>query len=87
MLEWIFERCAGAGRSGRDSDRLPAGAGAIATEGLDLSADDMAELLKVDVAEWSAEVPLIEAYYAEFGDHVPAALRSQLEGLRKRLEG
>ncbi len=87
VLEWVFERCAGGGEAVETPIGYLPAAGAIPTEGLDLSADDMAELLKVDVAEWSAEVPLIEAYYAEFGDHVPAALRSQLEGLRKRLEG
>ncbi len=25
VLEWVFERCAGRGRGGRDADRLPAG--------------------------------------------------------------
>ena len=27
VLEWVFERCAGRGRGGRDADRLPAGVG------------------------------------------------------------
>ncbi len=85
VLEWVFERCAGRG----DAVETPIGylpaPGAIPTEGVDVSKADMDELLRVDVGEWKQEVPLIEAYYAEFGDHVPATLHAQLEGLRRRL--
>jgi phosphoenolpyruvate carboxykinase (GTP) len=63
---------------------LPA-PGAIPTEGLDVSSEDMAELLRVDVGEWRAEVPDIAEHYAQFGDHLPPELAAQLEALRARL--
>jgi phosphoenolpyruvate carboxykinase (GTP) len=85
VLEWIFERCAGRG----DAEKSPIGwlpaPGAINTEGLDVSSDDLAELLSVDVDQWLAEVPEIDAYYGKFGDRLPEALRSELEGLEDRL--
>ena len=34
---------------------------------------------------WRAEVPLIEEYYAKFGDRMPQALTDQAESLGKRL--
>jgi len=85
VLEWVFERCAGRG----DATETPIGylpaPGAIDTEGLDVSAEDMAELLRVDRDEWRAEVPVIAEYFARFGDRLPPAISDQLEGLRKRL--
>ena len=45
----------------------------------------MDELLRVDRNEWRAEVPLIAAYFARFGDRLPEAIAEQLEGLERRL--
>lgn len=85
MLEWVFQRCAGGGEAvSTPIGYLPA-PGAIPTEGLDVSAEDMAELLRVDVEEWQAEVPDIAAHYAQFGDHMPPELLAQLAALRDRL--
>jgi phosphoenolpyruvate carboxykinase (GTP) len=85
VLEWVFQRCAGAGEAvSTPIGYLPA-PGAIPTDGLDISDDDMTELLRVDVDEWLSEVPDIEQYFDQFGDHLPSELRSQLEGLRERL--
>jgi len=87
VLEWIFERCADRG----DAVRTPIGwipaASAIDTDGLDLAPGALDELLRVDVEEWKAEVPAIRGYYATFGDHLPAALADQLDGLERRLDG
>jgi len=86
VLEWVFERCAGSGEAvATPIGYLPA-PGAIPTEGLELSEDDMAELLRVDRDEWREEVPLIEQYYAQYGAHLPDALREQLRALESRLE-
>ena len=53
--------------------------------GLDVPERDLAELLRVDVEDWRAEIPSIEEHYAQFGDRVPEALRDQLHALEKRL--
>ena len=85
VLQWIFERCASNG----DAISTPIGyvpaPGAIPTEGLDVSDEDMAELLKVDVAEWRAELSDIALHYSQFGDRLPPELGAQLEALELRL--
>ncbi len=86
VLEWVFERCAGRGQAEETPIGYLPGKGAIPTEGLDISRDDLAELLRVDREEWKAEVPLIEEHFAVFGDRLPAALRDELDALRKRLD-
>ena len=51
---------------------------------LHISAEDMAELLRVDVAEWKAQLPQFREYLAKF-DNLPAELSAQLDALQARL--
>jgi phosphoenolpyruvate carboxykinase (GTP) len=60
--------------------------GAIDTNGLDVSDEDMAELLRVDPEEWKAQLPQMHEHFARFGDRLPDAVRAQLEALERRLE-
>ncbi len=85
VLKWVFERVSGGGGS-VDSPigRLPA-AGAIDTDGLDVTDAQMAELLKVDIEGWRKEIPDIEDFYNRFGDRVPERMRAQLTALEDRL--
>ena len=85
VLEWVFERTAGRGEAVETAIGLLPTPGSIDISGLDVSDDDMAELLRVDEGEWRAEVPSIEEHYAQFGDHLPPALRTQLESLAERV--
>jgi phosphoenolpyruvate carboxykinase (GTP) len=85
VLEWVFERCAGTGEATKTPIGYVPAPGAVPTEGLDLGEGAMAELLRVDVAEWLDEVPGIAEHYDDLGDHVPAALRDELAALEKRL--
>ncbi len=87
VLEWVFQRVSGAGEAVDTAiGRVPARR-AIPTEGLDVSSDDLAELLRVDDEEWRREVPSIEEHFSQFGDRLPAALSQQLDALRNRLKG
>ena len=65
--------------------RIPA-EGEIDVDGLDISAEQMAELFAINPASWLAETDLTDEYYAKFGDRVPAQLREQLAALRARLQ-
>ena len=65
--------------------RVPA-PGALDTDGLDISAEDLAALLSVDPEDWKNELPSIHEHYATFGDRLPQALRDQLAALEQRLE-
>ncbi len=86
VLKWVFERCdETAGAIDTAIGRMPT-PDAIDIGGLDVSSEDMGDLLSVDVAGWNAELPLIEEHYAKFGDRLPPELRQQLDGLRARLE-
>ena len=86
VLKWIFER------STDETDAVETAIGnlpAIDTvdfSGLDLSEDQIAELLRVEIDGWLSEIPLIEAYYDQFGDHVPLELREELRNLKQRLQ-
>jgi phosphoenolpyruvate carboxykinase (GTP) len=85
VLAWIHGRCAGtAGAVDTPIGLLPA-PGSIDTSGLDVAADDIAELLHVDDDAWRAEVPLLEEHLGLFGDRLPAAVRAELDELRARL--
>jgi phosphoenolpyruvate carboxykinase (GTP) len=85
VLKWIIERVAGDAQVVETATgRVPA-ANAIDTTGLDIDADTLAELLKVDEDEWRREIPLIEAHYEFIGERLPDALRDELASLEKRL--
>jgi phosphoenolpyruvate carboxykinase (GTP) len=59
--------------------------GAIDTSGMDVSPETMAELTRVDLEGWRHEAQGVGEFYEKFGDRLPAALRAELEALRKRL--
>jgi phosphoenolpyruvate carboxykinase (GTP) len=87
VLAWIFRRCDDAAEAvDTPIGRVPA-EGAIDTEGLELSEEELAQLLEVDPEEWRAELPSIDELFSTFGDRLPAALRGQREALEKRLNG
>ncbi|HET9691878.1 MAG TPA: phosphoenolpyruvate carboxykinase (GTP) [Acidimicrobiales bacterium] len=86
VLEWVFERCAGRGGAVETPIGYLPTADALPTEGLDLSADDMAELLRVDVEGWRSEVPSIAEHFDDLGEGVPEELRAELDKLRGRLD-
>ena len=79
-------RCDG----GADAVETPIGllptAEALDLDGLDVSAEAMDEVLKVDLDEWREEIGLIREFFDEFGDKLPAELREALDGLEGRIE-
>jgi phosphoenolpyruvate carboxykinase (GTP) len=85
VLAWIFRRCDGEADAVETPIGLVPAPGAIETDGLDLSAAGMEELLKVDREEWKVQLPQIQQHYASFGDALPAELHRQLEALEQRL--
>jgi phosphoenolpyruvate carboxykinase (GTP) len=85
VLAWIFRRCDGEADAVETPIGLVPAPGSIETEGLDLSAAEMKELLKVDPEEWKVQLPQIQQHYASFGDALPDELRRQLDALEQRL--
>lgn len=85
VIEWILERV-DAQVSAQDSPLglLPTD-GALNLDGLDLSAEDLAELFAIDRDSWLAEADATEKFFDTFEGRVPAAITAQLETLRARL--
>ena len=85
VLAWIFRRCDGEAEAEDTAiGRVPARE-ALDVSGLDVSEDDLAEVLKVDPEEWKAQLPQVHEHYARFGESLPDELRGQLEALERRL--
>lgn len=86
VLKWVFDRISGEGKAVETPIGYMPVNDAIDRNGLNISDADMAELLKVDKAEWLNEVASIREYYAIFGNRLPEELNSQLNALEKRLQ-
>jgi phosphoenolpyruvate carboxykinase (GTP) len=85
VLKWIIERLEGtAGAVETPIGYVPKAADLDLT-GLDTPEEDLHSALRVDPAEWAAELPEITAWFAQFGDKLPTVLWTELDGLRQRL--
>ena len=85
VLKWIVERVTGKAEAvDTPIGYLPA-PGAIDTNGLDVTEEQMEELLKVDVQEWLNEIGSIREHYERFCDRLPAVLSEELAALEARL--
>jgi phosphoenolpyruvate carboxykinase (GTP) len=85
VLEWIFERTAGRGDAVETSIGYVPTTESINVAGLNVTRADMAELLTVNNDEWREELPRIREHYAQFNEHLPAALAAFVDDLETRL--
>ncbi len=85
VLKWVVERLEGSGGAVETPiGRVPAPE-SLDVSGLDLSAEDVAAVLRVDPEEWRAEIPAVTEWFAKFGDKLPGVLWSELDALKARL--
>ncbi|MBM3881784.1 MAG: phosphoenolpyruvate carboxykinase (GTP) [Verrucomicrobia bacterium] len=85
VLAWICQRVEGAGAAVETPiGRLPA-PDALPLEGLNLPADNLRQLLAVDLAGWRSEAEDIAKYHASIGARLPEAMRQELAALEQRL--
>lgn len=83
VLQWLVRRLEGLAQARRSPlGDLPL---AINTHGLQLTAEQKAELFSVPVEAWLEECTLTEQFFARFGDRLPQALTDELRALRLRL--
>jgi phosphoenolpyruvate carboxykinase (GTP) len=85
VLEWVFRRCEGTADAVETPIGLLPSEGAINTEGLDISAEAMQELLSVDEDLVREQLPQVKEHLARFGDRLPDQLKTQLVDLEQRL--
>jgi len=85
VLKWIVERCEGkADAVDSPVGRLPSADG-IDVSGLKVTADDMAELLRVDPEVWAEEAKASADDFRKLGE-VPAGLWDEQHALEQRLK-
>ena len=85
VLKWMCERIEGKIDAVKTTIGLLPTTDGLDMKGLSIEAQDVKELLKVDIDAWKAEIPDIEKHFAQFGDRLPDRLKKQFEALKSRL--
>jgi len=85
VLEYIFRRCDGEGETVETPIGLVPAEGELNTDGLALSNEDLAGLLRVDEAALRDELSQVEDHLAKFGNRLPDEVSAQLEALKAKL--
>jgi len=86
-LMWMYERINQTGKAQETAIGYVPTPDALDLTGLDISPETMQELLRVDPADWQKEAADLEPFFAQFGDHLPAAISEEHEALQARLSG
>ncbi|HPF81748.1 phosphoenolpyruvate carboxykinase (GTP) [Nostocoides australiense] len=85
VLKWVVERLDGDADAVETPVGLVPAPGAIDTTGLNMTDEQVAKAIAVNTEDWLKELPLIEEWFAKFGDKLPAPLQAELDGLKERL--
>jgi len=85
VLKWMCERIEGSVGARETPIGLLPKDGALDLTGLDVSPENMEELLRVDIEAWRSEIPSLEEHFSQFGERLPEGMKRQLEDLKKRL--
>jgi phosphoenolpyruvate carboxykinase (GTP) len=86
ILKYVIERLEGtADAVDTPIGRVPA-EGALDLDGLDVTPEQIAKALAVDVEEWKAEIPQVTEWFEQFGDKLPTVLWTELDALKARLD-
>jgi phosphoenolpyruvate carboxykinase (GTP) len=85
VLRWIFERCDGVANAKETPIGLLPDTASLDVAGLKVSAEQMSELLSVNVDAWKSELSLVRQHFERFGAKLPAALAAEVAQLEERL--
>ncbi len=87
VLKWMCDRVEGkVGAVETPIGLMPQGDD-LTLDGLDIPAEDWAELMKVDTDLFKATLADAREYLAKFGDKLPAQMSEQMDALDARLNG
>ncbi len=86
VMKWISDRLNGRAAAVETPIGLVPAPGALDVEGLDMTTEQVAAALHVDVDEWKKEIPLIQEWFDFLGATLPTGIRDELEGLKTRLD-
>jgi phosphoenolpyruvate carboxykinase (GTP) len=85
VLDWVIQRCKGAGRAEETAIGYLPTADALDRRGLDVSDEALAELLAVDRDGWRANLRGQAEFFARFGDRLPGGIQQEHAALTRRL--
>ena len=85
VVKWIFDRLDGRAGGRETPIGVVPGKEDLDLAGLEISDDELTAALKVEPAEWRAELPSIDEWFGKLG-HVPDVLLEQRAGLEARLD-
>jgi phosphoenolpyruvate carboxykinase (GTP) len=84
-LKWMCERVDGEAKAQKTPIGYVPDYTDLDLQGLNVTRENVKELLRVDTAAWKQEIPKMEKFFAQFGDRLPKRLQNQFEQLGKRL--
>ncbi len=85
VLAWIVDRLEGQVEGVESPLGILPKSEDLNLSGLQLSAEDLSELFRIDRESWLEECSLTDEYFDMFGDRIPAELETELSELKKRL--
>jgi phosphoenolpyruvate carboxykinase (GTP) len=85
VLEWICRRLDGEVEAHETAIGNVPAPDDLNTDGLDIAEADLQTLLTVDEDTLRHELPQVREHLEQFGDHLPAQVKSQLEALESKL--
>ena len=85
VLKWMCERVDGNVGARETPIGLQPVEGDLDLKGLDIPAEDWAELMAVDIPSWECESKDVEEYLETFGEKLPPRLAAQLDALKARI--
>ncbi|MHB1314802.1 MAG: phosphoenolpyruvate carboxykinase (GTP) [Christensenellales bacterium] len=85
VLKWVCERVSGKGKAKKTPIGYMPTNDSLDVSGLNITGEQVDELLEVNNSAWLKEVESIKAHYASYGPKMPKELFAQLDALEKRL--
>jgi len=85
VLEWVFKRCDDEAEAVETPIGLVPADGQIDIDDIDVTAEQLQELLTVDEELVKEELPAQHQHLARFGDNLPTELDAELGALENRL--
>jgi phosphoenolpyruvate carboxykinase (GTP) len=85
VLKWILERVEGRGGAEETPIGFVPSRNALTLDGMNLSAQTVDELLRVDPEDWEQELVDSKEFFAKFGSRLPREIREEHDKLSGRL--
>jgi phosphoenolpyruvate carboxykinase (GTP) len=85
VLKWILERVEGRGAAEESPVGFVPTRNALTLDGLQISAEAMKELLRVNPEDWEDDLVDCKQFFEKFGDRLPDEIREEHQKLSLRL--